>query len=307
MTYNYWDGARGLSVFYVHDQRTRSIERYIVAFLSLLFVFLLFSVATRVVGGVEKMNFPKPVQEFLASAPLVTSEETIKRPTDFNHTELANIVNSWSAKNKGSESVVVADLNGNVLASSSPDQTFFAASIYKLYVVYLAYQDVDAGLRRLDEPFLNGWTRGKCLDEAIRSSHSPCAEKLMSEMGKKNIQSRLEAYGLRTTKMSALTTSANDVTLVLGRLSQGNDLSAASSQAMLASMLGQQYRSGLAKGFSNSQVYDKVGFRDQSEYHDVAIVRLADGRQVIVTVMTSDVGVRSISQLASSLQKSFTN
>ncbi len=307
MTYSHWDGAHGFSVFYAHDQRSVKVERYIAAFLAALFVFLLFSVTTRVIGGVEKMNFTASAPGVVVASPVLTPVEVTKKPAEFNQAELTSIVNSWSAKNKGTESVVVAELNGNVLASSTPEKTFFAASIYKLYVVYLGYQDVDAGLHRLDEPFLNGWTRGKCLDEAIRSSHSPCAEKLMKELGKANIQNRLQAYGLTTTKMSALTTSANDVSIILGRLSQGNDLSAASSQSMLDSMLGQQYRNGLPKGLSNSQVYDKVGFRDQSEYHDVAIVRLADGRQVIVSVLTSNVGVSSIAQLAASLQKSFTN
>jgi hypothetical protein len=263
-----------------------------------------FSVTTRVLGGVEKMNLPTPVQNFLAATPLITSTQDIKPTPTFNETELSAIVNSWSQKNKGTESVVVASLDGKVLASSSPNETFFTASIYKLFVVYLAYQDVDAGLHGFDEPFLNDWTRGKCLDEAIRTSHSPCAEKLMGEIGRKNIQARLDAYGLTNTKIQGLKTSANDVSIILGRLGQGNDLSAASSQRMLDSMLGQQYRNGLAKGFSTSQVYNKVGFQDLAEYHDAGIVRLADGRQVIVTVLTKDVGVRSIAQLAASLQKS---
>lgn len=303
MRYTQVDGASGFAVIYTHGQRSVHIERYIIGFLCLLATFVVFSITTRVLGGVEKMNLPTPVQNFLVSTPLVHSQQSTKTPS-YNRTELEGIVNSWAQKNKGTESVVVASLDGQVLASSNPDKTFFTASIYKLFVVYLAYQDVDAGLHSLDEPFLNDWTRGKCLDEAIRTSHSPCAEKLMSEIGRKNIQARLDAYGLTNTKIQGLQTSANDVSIILGRLGQGNDLSAASSQNLLDSMLGQQYRNGLAKGFSNAKVYNKVGFNDMAEYHDAGIVRLADGRQVIVTVLTSEVGVRSISQLASSLQKS---
>ena len=198
---------------------------------------------------------------------------------------------------------MVTSLDGEVLGSSNEHKTFFTASIYKLYVAYLAYQDVDKGLHRLDEPYLNGWTRGKCLDEAIRTSHSPCAEKLMAELGRQNIQKRLTAYDLVDTNMMGLTTSAHDASIILSRIGQGNDLSAKSTQLMLDSMLGQVYRNGIAKGFSDSKVYNKVGFRDLVEYHDAGIVRLSDGRQVVVSVLTSNVGVSSISQLAASLQK----
>lgn len=307
MTYSHWDGTDGFAVIYTHGHRHLHIERYIIGFLFALAAIIVFSVVNGVFGGVQKLEISLPAPRPVTVSPIIVPPQTEAPVLGYNKEKLASIVNAWAAQNKGTESVVVAELDGNVLAASNPEQTFFTASIYKLYVIYLAYQDIDAGLHSLEDPYLNGWTRGKCLDEAIRSSHSPCAEKLMAELGKTNIQTRLDAFGFKNTRMKGLITSAQDAAIILSRLGQGSDLSASSNQLLLASMLGQQYRNALAKGFDASKVYNKVGFREESEYHDVAIVRLADGRQVIVSVLTSGVGVKSISQLADSLETSMTN
>lgn len=305
MTYTHADGARGVSVFYEHGQRTRRVERYIIAFLALVFFFMTASISLRVFAGVEQTYLPQPVQNLLAATPLVAKQEEAA-PKTFDAAAIQQTVSAWAAKNRGDEGVVVMSADGTMLGSSQIDQTFFTASIYKLYVVYLGYQDIDKGVHSLDEPFLNDWTRGRCLDEAIRNSDSPCAEKLMGEYGRQNIMDKLQTYGFTGTSFKGLTTSAHDVALLLQRLAQGQDLSQASNDALLASMKGQKYRNGLPKGFgAGATTYNKVGFRDEDEYHDVGIVELADGRKVIVVALTNKVGVRSIAQLASSLQKSF--
>jgi hypothetical protein len=48
-------------------------------------------------------------------------------------------------------------------------------------------------------------------------------------------------------------------------------------------------------------VYDKVGFRELDEYHDVGIVKFADGRVLIVSVLTKNAGVRNIAGLGAAL------
>lgn len=307
MTYTYWSGARGSSVFYDHEYRTIRLERYLTALIVVTFVLASISITIRIFGGVEKMNLPLPVQNFLIATPLAAAAKPATPSTEINGDEISKVLSAWASKNRGSESVVVATADGTVLSSSGADETFFMASIYKLYVAYLGYQDIDAGVHSLNEPFLSGMTRGMCLDEMIRTSDSPCAERLMSELGRQNIQTRLESYGLTKTSFKGLNTSAHDVSIVLGRLWQGTDLSTGSRAVMLDSMLGQKYRNGLAKGFGGSAVYNKVGFRDQAEYHDVGIVQLPDGQPLIVTVLSSNVGVRNISQLGASILKTTTN
>lgn len=305
MTYSHTHGARGVSVFYVHSERTRRVERYIIAFFCVFFVLVTSSVTLRVVGGVEQTSLPAPVQRILAAAPVFGGQVDESAQTTFDAEELQKVVSSWSSKNRGSESVTVMAQDGSVLATSGPDQTFFMASVYKLYVAYLGYQDIDSGKYQLSDPYANGWTRGKCLDEMIRNSDSPCAEKMMAEYGKAAIQTKLQSYGLTHTSFRALTTSSHDVAIVVQRIMQGTNLSPASHSSLLTSMKEQKYRNGLPKGFSGITTYDKVGFRDQAEYHDVGFIELADGRKLVVVTLTSDVGVRTISQLATSLEKTF--
>lgn len=304
MTYSHAGGARGVSVVYVHGHRTRQIERYIIAFLCLVFFCMSASIGLRVLAGVEQVNLPPSVQRILAATPLLPSAEAAT-PKSLNAIAIQQAVSAWATKNRGTEGVVVLSNDGGTLATSNEHDTFFMASIYKLYVVYLGYQDIDNGVHSLDEPYLNGWSRGRCLDEAIRNSDSPCAEKLMGEYGRQNIMTKLTAYGLTDTSFKGLTTSAHDVAIVLQRVSAGTDLSQASHSALMASMKGQKYRNGLPKGFNGATTYNKVGFQDEAEYHDVGIIEQPDGRRIIVVALTSHVGVRSIAQLASNLQKTF--
>ena len=61
------------------------------------------------------------------------------------------------------------------------------------------------------------------------------------------------------------------------------------------------------KGFGDYwKVYDKVGFRDQDEYHDVAIVVTPRGKTYIVSVLSSGAGTANIADLANTLKKSMT-
>jgi beta-lactamase class A len=180
-------------------------------------------------------------------------------------------------------------------------------SIYKLYVAYIGYQKIDQGKWNESEIYLNDWTRGKCLDQMIRTSHSPCGEKIMDEIGKANIQDILNSYGLENTSFTQLTTSSDDVANILIRLQKNLDLSPDSTKKLLDSMNGQIHRDALPKGFGDYwKVYDKVGFRDFNEYHDVAIVVTPRGKTYIVSVLSSGAGTTNIADLAETLKKSMT-
>lgn len=222
--------------------------------------------------------------------------------------DLQPTVDEWAAKQSGTASVVIYDLaNKKNIASLNPGEQYFAASIYKLYVAYEGYRKVDNGEFKPDEIYLNGWSRGKCLDQMIRTSHSPCAEKMWVELGKESTTEVLTSYGLKNTSMTGLYTSAQDAALVLARIENAVGISAASRIAFLDSMLNQIYRDGLPKGFAGSKFYDKVGFRETVEYHDVGILELAGGRKYVVSVLTKNTGTRQISALADAIQDKLNN
>lgn len=211
-------------------------------------------------------------------------------------------VDEWLKTASGEYSIVIHDLaTGEELASHRPDVPYFTASIYKLYVAYLGYMDIQAGDYKADELFLGEWTRAKCLDEMIRTSHSPCAEKLWVEQGKEAATARLHDFGLEDTSLVGLNTTAADSNKLLVRLHAGKDLSKTQSELLLKSMEEQVYRDALSAGADDLVVANKVGFRELVEYHDVGIITLKSGRQIAISVYSLNAGPRRIAELTRTL------
>ncbi len=224
----------------------------------------------------------------------------------FDEIALQQTVDAWAGElsNSALASVVLSDDQGIVLASLKPDERYFTASIYKLYVAYEGYRLIDEGLAQLTDPYLGERTFGQCLDVMIRESDSPCAEKLWVQLGKAETTETLKTYGITNTSLVGLSTTAADVATMLARIARGEGLSSASQALLLQSMKDQIYRNTLNKGFSDAvTVYNKIGFNEQLEYHDTAIIELTDGRQLIVSVLTRQVGTTRIVELAKQLEQ----
>jgi len=242
---------------------------------------------------------------------ITTAEEPSSLPVlqepqspEFDAVALQNTLDEWVSQTGGNPAVTLVETDGTVLASYKPEQSFFAASIYKIYVAYAGYQQVDAGLVDPKELYINGHTRAECLDLMIRESDSPCAEKLWNEIGKQELTDQLVDWGITNTDMSALTTTSADAAKMLARIAGGVELSGESQLAYMTSMKEQIYRDALNQGFSgNVVVYNKVGFRQQVEYHDTATVEFSDGRQMIVSVITENVGASNIANLGTMIEE----
>ena len=232
-------------------------------------------------------------------------EEELPEPKAvFDDVNLQSVLDSWAAGVGDKASVTLADEEGNVLASVNKDRVYFAASVYKLYVAYYGYGQVDAGAVDPKEQYINGHTRVECLDLMIRESDSPCAEKLWAELGKTNLTEQLQQIGINNTSMTNINTTSYDAAVMLARISRGEGLSEQSRDAFLNSAGNQIYRDALNKGFSDQLiVYNKIGFRELDEYHDVAIVELVDdGRKFILSVLTDGVGTKSIASLGTQIE-----
>ena len=162
-----------------------------------------------------------------------------------------------------------------------------------------------AGTVNPDEQYQGGRTRLECLDAMIRDSDSPCGEKLWEELGRQDLTDTLVTYGILNTSMTALSTTAEDAGMMLSRIVKGDGLSESSRQLYLSSMETQDalYRRGFPSGFTNDvTVYDKVGWNEQQEWHDVGIIKTADGRKLIYAVMTENVGSTQIAELAKKIE-----
>lgn len=245
--------------------------------------------------------------ETVAPAPInqAASANTTAAPSEFATKQkvFTPELQQFLKKRSGSYGVSVGDVNGNQYADVNADKVFPSASIYKLYVAYAGYQLVDSGKANGAESYQGGRTRLQCLDAMIRTSDSPCAEKMAAELGKPALDVKLKAYGLTSTSVRSLTTTAHDAARILTLIQLGTDLSADSRTRLIDSMQYQKYRNGIPKGFTNATVYNKVGFRDLVEYNDVALIKLADGRMVTVAILTENVGVKSITKLATEINR----
>lgn len=219
-------------------------------------------------------------------------------------------VEAWAAKQNGTASVVIYDLtNQKRVAALNPDSQYFTASIYKLYVAYIGYQKIADGTYSSDEPYLNGYTRGECLDKMIRESYSPCGEKMWNELGKDYLSQRMKDYGLMNTSLTGLYTSASDSATILQRLFEDSDLTPKYVKEYLDSLKTQPaiYRRGLPAGFSKSIVYNKVGWNLDVEWHDAAIITLPDKHSYVITVFSKNVGYSQIAALARALESRLTD
>jgi beta-lactamase class A len=242
-------------------------------------------------------NKPQSIQPVSLPQTTDTSEIDVRIQAVLDNWASTHRGQNWGVSIQGTDSTIGT-------ASLNADQTFTAESLYKLFVAYLGYQKVDEGTYSFKDSYLNDWSRGRCLDEMIRNSNSPCAEKMMAELGKPAIDQMNAKYGLARTSMAGLTTSAGDVTALLARLQAGRDLSSSSRDLFLASMLGQEYRTGLPAGFAPLDVYDKVGFRGYDVYHDVGIVALPNNHYLIISTLSENASARAIAQLASQVAAS---
>lgn len=205
--------------------------------------------------------------------------------------DLQPTVDAWLASQSADYGIYVYDPdNKKVIASHQADKQYFTASIYKLYVAYLSLENIENGTFQAEEPYLNGKTRMKCINDMIQSSDSPCAEKMLAEIGQMEVTERLKAFGFSGTKFPGFTTTAQDAGLILQRLQAKQDLNQEHTNFLLEAMKTQIYRKGMPAGMSGAVVADKVGFNETINYHDVGIVTLPASRQYIVTIFSQNNG-----------------
>ncbi len=265
----------------------------------ILVVLILFIIIGLIVFYVRREPALAPTKQSHSSA-----EDSATLPaTKASLPNVQSVVDTYTQANSGTYSVVVTDLATETeLAAHNTDEPYFAASIYKLYVAYLGYLDIQNGRHTLDDPFLGGWSRKECLDKMIRESHSPCAEKMWVEQGKEESTERLgDQFKLSGTSMVGLTTTAHDVNIILARLYARKDLNEAHTNLYLESLKNNIYRDVIPVALPDLTVYDKVGFNGLVEYHDVGIVKLENGREVAVTLLSRNAGTRRLVALTQAI------
>lgn len=207
--------------------------------------------------------------------------------------DLQPTVDAWVAKQSATYGIVVYDpANQKTIAAHNPDQKFFAASLYKLFVAYLALVDFQKGAQDPNEILTNGLTKKQCVDKMIRESNSACGEAMMAAMGQQTLRQRVGEMGITNTIFAGITTTAQDTALILQYIVEGRDLNAANTTFLKDAMRVQEqrFRNGLAKGAPQATWETKVGWNEQYNYHDVGIMTLPSGRQYVVAILSQNNG-----------------
>lgn len=220
--------------------------------------------------------------------PVSNTTDDTKEPAKPALVDLQPVVDEWAAAQRAEYSIVVYDpANKQVIATREADKPMFAASLYKLFVAYLALVDFESGAQDPSEIFIADQTKKQCVDKMIRESDSPCGESMMAEMGQQKLRERVAEMGIRNTIFAGITTTAADSALILQYIVEGRDLNAQNTAFLRDAMRVQpdKYRRGLATGAPEAIWETKVGWNEQSNYHDIGIMTLPNGREYVVAIL----------------------
>lgn len=202
--------------------------------------------------------------------------------------DLQSTLEAWDANQPATYGIVVYDLQSKTtIGSLLPDQEFFAASLYKQYVAYLALLDIQNGDMSPNEALSGGFTRKECIEKMIRESHSPCGEAMMADIGQTTLNQRVAAMGINNTYFNGIRTTAQDSALILQYLAEGKDLNADNTAFLRDAMLTQEtkFKRGLQTGAPDAKWETKVGWNENINYHDIGIMTLPDGRAFVVAIL----------------------
>ena len=236
---------------------------------------------------------PQPDAAKQQSTVDVGGQQKKQEPTKPPLVDLQPVVDAWVAKQSAVYGIVVYDpANKKTIASHNPDKKFFAASLYKQFVAYLALVDFQTGAQNPDEILTGGFTRKQCVDKMIRESHSPCGEAMMADIGQETLRTRVSEMGIQNTIFAGITTTAQDAALILQYIVEDRDLKTDNTAFLKDAMRVQEqrFRNGLAKGAPEAIWETKVGWNEQFNYHDIGIMTLPNGRVYVVAILSQNNG-----------------
>lgn len=204
-------------------------------------------------------------------------------------------------------SVVVRRLSDGVTAVWNPDRVYYAASTYKLEVLYEAYRRRLAGdlnfdrEQPLEERFIDedlgtldlvprGPHGGLVIDDAVRAmvtlSDNTSATLLLDLLGGRAIDTTMRRLGLTDSSVNteALPTTAADMARLMEAIVRGDGLDRAATGEMTALLLAQETRAGIPRAVpSGVPVGNKTGTWEGAT-HDVAVVFAPSGTYVIAVL-----------------------
>lgn len=260
-----------------------AIKKRRVKILIAIFVLVIGSLAALAILHKSQSATKNNVAREVPKSDHQASEEPAYIPINLQPT-----IDAWVQKYPADYSIAVYDLQSkSMIGQHNSDKALFAASLYKLYVAYLALADFQSGAQNPNDILIAGQTKRQCVDKMIRESDSPCGEAMMAAMGQAKLNQRVSNMDLTNTTFTGIQTSAADSVKILSLIHQSKDLEAENTAFLLDAMLTQEprYKRGLQTGAPKAKWQTKVGWNLDVNYHDVGIMTLPDGRAFAVAIL----------------------
>jgi beta-lactamase class A len=272
--------------------------------------------ASQASSRAEEAETPSPQPSLSATVVWCADEEPLTGPTgvplssaytpmpSHRDADLEEVIRSSLGDEVDSYGVVVRNLVSGAVAEINPHKRFETASLFKLWVMYEVYKQVELGLLDMDEellvtPYYAVWDAGslpvevcdtltvrEALWAMITYSDNTSGFLLRDKVGMGNINRDLQTLGLTESAFAQedVISTAADMALFLEMVVLGAAVSGEASGEMLDLMLAQQVRDRLPALLPpGAGVANKTGNLPEVT-HDVGIVYAPQPTYVIAVL-----------------------
>jgi beta-lactamase class A len=233
----------------------------------------------------------------------------VLRPPSRQDAELEALIRDRLGADAPHYGVVIESLRDGRSVTMDADRVFYAASLFKLEVMYEVFHQREAGVLDFAEQYvasdyysgfdLGPHRIGRCerasigdlLAAMMSVSDNVAAVMLQDRVGAGNVNDAMAAIGLQQTRLTedgSLPATPNDVARLLRAIATGDAVSADASNAMADLMTKEELNDRIPAGLpAGTRVAHKTGNWDNAT-HDAALVYGTKG--VYVIVLMSDTG-----------------
>ncbi len=254
-----------------------------------------------------RIAHPLDVPPAPSATPAATPEPTLPAPR--LDAGLDQLIRTRLGGDAEQYAIVIENLRDGRRVEIDPDRIFYAASLFKLEVMYEVFAQRDAGILDLGEQYVAsdyyfsfglGPRRiadceqasiGDLLAAMMSVSDNVAAVMLQDRAGPRNINNAMAELGLEQTELTedgSLPTTAGDMARLVATIARADTLSRDASDRMIDLMTTEEINDRIPRHLpGGTRIAHKTGNWDDAT-HDAGIVYGAKGTYVMV--LMSDIG-----------------
>jgi beta-lactamase class A len=250
--------------------------------------------------GTETLRLPQPAE--------VEPPERLEYGSIEPDAELESLIRERLGDDEGRYGVVIKDLSDGRGVEINSERLFYAASLFKLSVMFEIFHQREAGLIDLGEQYIAsdyyaGFGLGprliaqceevtieRMLEATMSVSDNAAAIMLQDRAGPRHINASMSALGLEATALlsDALPLTAADIALLLEAIARGDAVNEDASLQMAELLVTEKIDDRIPSGVPDGTIVAHKTGNWTNATHDAGIVYGA--RSTYVVVLLSDVG-----------------